>query len=321
MKRTLVIISLVVAAALSLLYRPAVGMDKLQKKYADEYSSFIPVGEMDVHYRKTGQGFPVLLIHGTSSSLHTWHYWHDILSEHFTVYSVDLPGCGLTGPHPDDDYSIAAYLEFLESFTTDVGLSGFHIAGNSLGGHIAWEYAAVSSKVSKAVLVNPSGFHMEDRKVPMVFKLGKKKLFAAIVEGLNVKPLIIKSLREVYYNDDQITPELQQRYFDLVRRKGNRKAFVRKVANTEVGEVGKLRSVGIPVLVQWGKQDVWIPVELADVFTENLPDHQLIVYDECGHVPQEEIPERSAQDAMAFLLEAEDGEEYSANTGENSEND
>ena len=283
------------------LYRPSLPLEKLTTKYTDQYSDFVEIDEMNVHYRKSGSGAPVLLIHGTSASLHTWQEWQRQLSEHFTVYSMDLPGCGLTGPHPQGDYSIQAYLDFLDAFTDKLGLESFYVAGNSLGGHIVWEYAAISSKVKKAVLVDPSGFYLADRDIPLVFRLGKKKIFASIVEGLNVKPLVSKSLKKVYYDKQLVSPELKQRYFDMIRREGNRNAFIKKVSILEVSKVEELHAIDIPVLIQWGRQDEWIPLELADIFTENLSDNQLIIYDECGHVPQEEIPEISVRDAIEFL--------------------
>lgn len=302
MKKLIIILTLVLAAGAAFLYRPSIPLEKLKSKYTNEQSAFVSIDGMNAHYRQSGSGFPVLLVHGTSSSLHTWHYWQDALSERFTVYSVDLPGCGLTGPHPEDDYTIGAYLDFLEKFTSAIGLDSFYVAGNSLGGHIAWEYAASSPKVLKAVLVDPSGFHAEDRKIPLVFTLGRKKIFAAVVEKLNVDPLIGKSLREVYFDDDLVTPELKQRYSDLIRRKGNRLAFVKKVAGVELGAEADLWKIDVPVLIQWGREDLWIPIELADIFVNNIPDNELIVYENCGHVPQEELPERSAADAMEFLL-------------------
>ncbi|MCP4122103.1 MAG: alpha/beta hydrolase [Bacteroidetes bacterium] len=285
------------------LYRPPISMEKLKARYTDEYSAFMEMDGMNVHYRIKGSGKPVLLIHGTSSSLHTWEFWEPVLTENFTVYSVDLPGCGLTGPHPDADYSIQAYLDFLKNFTKSIGLDSFYIAGNSLGGHIAWEYARIHNGIKKAVLVDPSGYYEEDRKVPLVFKLGRSKVFSSFAESLNVKPLISKSLDEVFYNDALITPALRRRYFDLVRRKGNRKAFVQKVAITELSPEEELQDVLCPVLLQWGKNDTWIPIELAEIFKNHLPDQKMIVYEQCGHVPQEEIPEISARDAMNFFLE------------------
>lgn len=158
MKKALIALAILVAALVAILYRPPLSLEKLRARYADDTSFFTEVNGMPVHYRKSGSGEPVLLVHGTSSSLHTWQYWQPLLSEHFTVYSVDLPGCGLTGPHPQSDYSIAGFLDFLDGFTTSIGLDSFHIAGNSLGGHIAWEYVIQRPDIGKVVLVDLRAF-------------------------------------------------------------------------------------------------------------------------------------------------------------------
>ena len=120
---------------------------------------------------------------------------------------------------------------------------------------------------------------------------------------MNVKPLISKSLKEVFYNNNLIQPELSQRYFDMARRKGNRRAFVQMVSAVDWSPVEELKDIECPVLIQWGREDQWIPLELSKIFIENIPDNRMIVYDECGHVPQEEIPFISVEDAIDFLLD------------------
>ena len=115
MKRLSIAILIILAGLFALAYRPSVSLDKLKEKYTDERSFFMDIDGLDVHYRKSGSGYPLLLIHGTSSSLHTWHYWQDILDDHFTVYSMDLPGCGLTGPNDGNNYSMNTFLEFLDA--------------------------------------------------------------------------------------------------------------------------------------------------------------------------------------------------------------
>jgi pimeloyl-ACP methyl ester carboxylesterase len=301
MKKFAIGVVLTLVLLLAFLYRPSIPKEKLKQKYVSEFSKFMPVNGMDVHYHDRGEGTPLLLIHGTSSSLHTWGKWEDELAKHFRVLSIDMPGGGLTGPHPDEDYSIDAYLDYLNVFTETLQLDSFYIAGNSLGGHIAWEYAAKNNKIKKLVLVDPSGFFVADKKPPLVFQLGRKKSLAKVVEKLNVKPFIKKSLKEVFYDDEKVTPELVNRYADFLRLKGNRLAFFQKVNSFKQSKESDLQKINCPTLIQWGKQDNWIPIELADIFTKNISNHQLIVYEGCGHVPQEEIPEQSVKDVIQFL--------------------
>ena len=95
-------------------------IEQLKKKYTDPYSSFVRVGEMDVHYRDQGKqtdSIPIILIHGTASSLHTYDGWTSELIKNHRVVRMDLPGYGLTGPFPNRDYSYNNYVAFLKRFS------------------------------------------------------------------------------------------------------------------------------------------------------------------------------------------------------------
>src|SRR5690606_764730 len=115
---------------------------ELLQQYTYPDSRFLRLDGMDVHCRITGKGEPVLLLHNAQSSLHTWAGWTEQLSHKYQVISVDLPGFGLTGPHPHGSYSAFMYAGFLDSLVARLDLKKFHLAGNGLGAEIAWFYAA-----------------------------------------------------------------------------------------------------------------------------------------------------------------------------------
>ena len=91
-------------------------VENLKKEYANEQSKFMDVNELQVHYREEGKGFPIVLIHGTASSLHTWNAWAKELKKTNRVIRLDLPAFGITGPNKDADYSIKGYTTFLTHF-------------------------------------------------------------------------------------------------------------------------------------------------------------------------------------------------------------
>ncbi len=302
MRKPLSIILFILVLLAVFLYRPSISLGKLAMKYSTDASKTVDVNGINAHYKQKGKGYPLLLLHGTSASCQTWDLWMDDLAKHFTVYSIDQPGSGLTGPHPDHDYSSEAYIDFLESFCNKLGIDSFYIAGNSRGGKTAWKYASQSGRIKKLIVVNPAGFYGEGHKTPMVFKLGKSKSLSKIVEGLNVKPFINKSLKEVYYNDELITKDLKNRYNDLIRLKGNRLAFFEMALQNEEGSVEELKQIKCPTLIQWGANDPWLSADLAKMYDEYIPDSKVTIYEECGHVPQEEISAKSVKDAIEFLL-------------------
>ncbi len=98
-------------------------------------------------------------VHGTGSSLYTWDAWAAALSSTHRVVRLNLPAFGLTGPRPDGDYRLDTYVAFLDRFASMLGLGNFALAGNSLGGAIAWRFAAAHpSEVSALILVDPGGY-------------------------------------------------------------------------------------------------------------------------------------------------------------------
>ena len=139
------------------LRRADIPVDQLKGKYAPPPSQFVDIDGMNAHYRVEGQGPYLLLLHGTGASLHTWEPWVRVLSDSFTVVTVDLPAFGLTGPNAANDYSTGAYNRFINGLTDHLGMTHFHLGGNSLGGYISWNYALdYPQKVDRLILV--SGF-------------------------------------------------------------------------------------------------------------------------------------------------------------------
>ncbi|MDH4255246.1 MAG: alpha/beta hydrolase, partial [Gammaproteobacteria bacterium] len=231
-------------------YTDDIPLAELTRKYATPGSRFVDVLGMRVHYRDEGDGPPLVLLHGTSSSLQTWDAWVDILRYDFRVVRLDLPGFGLTGPDPMRDYSIDRYIEFVDAFANAAGLGAFSVAGNSLGGQIAWHYALVyPERVQRLVLIDAAG-HPERAAMneSLAFRLARIPILNRFVTVLTPRSLIEKSVLEVYGEDSKVTPELVDRYFDLVRRPGNRQAFVDRVRNIDRDPVRDPRGVVQPTL-------------------------------------------------------------------------
>ncbi|MCB0565547.1 MAG: alpha/beta hydrolase [Phaeodactylibacter sp.] len=284
-------------------YHADLPLKELKARYTYSDSHFVEVQDMHVHYRRSGAGVPLLLIHGTGSSLHTWEGWTEELKEDFEIVSLDLPAFGLTGPHPKSNYSIPAYVDFLNEFVEAIGLDTFYLAGNSLGGFIAWEYAlAHPDKARKLILVCSAGWPRQ-QALPLALRLGRTPVVKDIMKHVTPRPMFEKTLREVYFDDSKITDELVDRYFELFLHQGNRQAYIDRIAQPQEADPKRLAQLDIPVLIQWGVHDPWIPVSDAYLFLDVLPNARLIPYDNAAHVPMEEIPEQTAADARGFLLE------------------
>ena len=264
---------------------------------------------MNVHYRDEGEGFPIVLIHGTAASLHTWNAWTDELKKTNRVIRMDLPAFGITGPNKNADYSIEAYTIFLHSFLEKLKLEKFHLAGNSLGGNIAWNYAAdYPGKVEKLILLDASGLP-SNKSQPAIFKMAKTPIFNSLFLYITPKFFIKKNIEEVYEDDTKITDELINRYHKMALRVGNRQAFIDR-AKTDfkpdaIANQNKLKSIQTPTLLIWGAKDLWIPLDNGIRMDRILVNSTLKVIENSGHVPMEENPIESLKLMNEFLFTSE----------------
>lgn len=283
-----------------------ISVEELKKEYANEHSKFIEINEMQVHFRDEGEGFPIVLVHGTASSLHTWDAWTNELKKTNRVIRMDLPAFGITGPNKNADYSIESYTTFLHSFVEKLNLDKFHLAGNSLGGNIAWNYAAEHpAKVEKLILVDASGLPT-NKEPPAIFKMAKTPVLRSLFLYVTPKMLITKNIKEVYADDDKVTDELVTRYHKMALRAGNRQAFIDR-AKTDFKldakiNTDRLKSIQTPTLLIWGAKDLWIPLDNGKRMNRILVNSKLEVLENSGHVPMEENPKESLELLKNFLF-------------------
>ena len=117
------------------------------------------------------------MLHGTSASLHTWDGWTDVLTKHHRVIRFDMQGFGLTGPHPDAKYRIEDYANTLIKLMDAIDINSAIVAGNSLGGSVAWSAAVLyPERVAKLVLVDSSGYPFKSESVPIGFRISSSPL-------------------------------------------------------------------------------------------------------------------------------------------------
>jgi pimeloyl-ACP methyl ester carboxylesterase len=281
--------------------RAAIHSRKIEEIYADSQSQFIEIDGLRIHYKNEGEGEAILLLHGTAASLHTWDGWTEKLKYKNRVIRFDLPAYGLTGPHPEADYSLDSYLGIIDGFADSLGLDSFTIAGNSFGGQLSWLYAANNQeRVSKLILIDPSGIPT-NREKPWIFKLAQTPVLNLILRYVTPKWFIINNLKQVMYDDSKISEEMINRYFDLSLKEGNRRAFIDRLKSEYPDRSDELKQIECPTLILWGNKDVWIPHELGEKYRNAIPDSRLEVFDKLGHIPMEEDPERTVKSVQEFL--------------------
>jgi len=301
--KILAVIAVVLFIAFFAIQKKSIPIEELKKKYANSNSKFLEFDGMQVHYRVEGEGKPIVLIHGTGASLQTWDGWTDsLVKNNYKVIRIDMPAFGLTGPNKTNDYSSKMYVDFFDRFLHQIGIDTFAMAGNSLGGEIAWKYAlAHPEKVTKLILVDPAGFYSTEKgNGAIIFKLVKIKWFANLMSKVDTKIIVNQTVKDVYFDDTKITDKQVQLYYDMSMREGNRESFSQRVQQVDKEPILDVTAIKTPTLIQWGKQDILIDISLANHFTK-IKDSKFIVYDNCGHSPQEEIPAKSVIDVLNFL--------------------
>lgn len=279
-------------------------VDQLLPLYADPAASFLEVDGARLHLMDEGRrdGPPLLLIHGTGSSLHTWDGWVRSLREHFRLIRFDLPGFGLTGPNADDDYRLTRYVETARALLDALAIERIDIAGNSLGGHIAWRLALDHpERVGRLILIDAAGYASADGRPVNVLDAGRVPIVKSLLRKVTPRSMVEQGLREVFADDSKVTAALVERHFRLLLRAGNRDAMIARLNAAWEDRESDIPSIQHPTLVLWGAQDVWIPPTVGERFADEMLNAELIVYPDAGHVPMEELPDRSAADARAFL--------------------
>ena len=281
-------------------------LNDLKIKYANSNSSFIAVNGMDVHFRDEGlqtDTIPIVLIHGTGSSLHTFNEWSDRLKKSHRVIRMDLPAYGLTGPFPDGNYTMANYTAFLKDFLIALNIKQCVLAGNSLGGAIAWNFTLEQpSMVTKLILIDASGYPIASKSVPIAFSLAKIPVINKLLTFITPRFLVRSSVENVYFDSSKVTDLVVERYFNLTLRAGNRKAFVDRLKTPkDTSTYNNIKYIQQPTLILWGSQDLLIPVENAYKFQEDLPNNTLVILENTGHTPMEESPLESLAPVINFL--------------------
>ena len=285
-------------------FKKDIPVTELYKTYTSQASKFVEIMGMNVHYRDEGNvndSLPLVFIHGTSSSLHTWDAVTSLLQSQKRIIRFDLPGFGLTGPQPKADYSFDAYENFVDSVLRYLKISRCIIAGNSLGGGIAWRYALHHPlQVKKIIAIDASGFPAIGAKGNIGFTIARTPVLKHFIKYVTPRFLVAKSLQQSYGDASKITDSLVERYYALTLRSGNRQALIDRMQFGFPNESALISQIQQPSLIIWGDLDRLIPVRNAYQFKQAIRNSELMIIKGSGHVPMEENPAVVAERIKSF---------------------
>lgn len=304
-----VLIALAVVAWLAL-RGPDIPYATLEATYAGKSSRFVDLpGGLRVHYEDEGDpGAPLLvLLHGYGDSFTSWDSWVRELGGKFRIIRLDFPGHGLTRAPEGYVLDIEKLADLVDAFAAELRLPKFAVAGNSMGGGVAWELAVRHpERVDALVLLDAAGFPNEKppAKVPLAFRILRYPWGRALLRNIDNRPLIDEGLKTDVYDRSVITPTLVDRWAELQRAPGHRAILMSINLGSGHATPELLGRITVPTLVINGESDVLIEPASARKFAAAIPGAKLIIYPQVGHLPQIEIPQRSAADVAEFLQSA-----------------
>jgi len=245
----------------------------------------------------------VLLLHGFGASLQAWDDWAPALEKNLRVLRIDIPGFGLSGPAVNKDYSDAADVARVIALLDQLGVQQVIMAGHSMGGRIAWNLtAAHPERVSKLVLLSPDGFPDPNAKSDKTYEV--PTLLGLMQYSLPQWALRMGGVTPAFADDSQLTPQMMQRYHDMMLAPGVRTALLERMRQTRNSDpVARLQSITVPTLLIWGEKDAFIPVGNAQDYLKAMPQAKLVTLPGVGHVLHEEAPQASVQVVLDFLSE------------------
>ena len=273
----------------------------LEQKYGDSALRTAVVDGVSLRYRLEGSGPALVLIHSHYMDMTMWEAWLPLLTPHFSVLRYDLSGHGLTGPDPSGEYSVDRDVKLLESLLKLLQLDSVAVVGSSLGGNIAFTFAAQQpQRVPALVLINSGGLKRagsrSGREIPG---------WADHLLPLVPPAALHRFLTWMATDDGAITDAIKTRFVDFWRREGNRPAELARLRQFETGEPDPLlAAITAPVLILWGEDNPQLPVALSAEFEKKLTAASRVqrkTYPGAGHLLPLERPAESAADTLAFL--------------------
>ena len=273
----------------------------------DNYQ-YVKINGVSIAYTDSGKknGQTVLLVHGFASFSFTWKRLLELFPENIRVVCIDLKGYGYSEKICDDKLSPFEQSRILDGFIKKLDLKEFSIIAHSMGGAISllgmFEHD-IASRVRKLVLIDTAGLF---QKIPdfiddLTIMTPNNPLLRLTDENLMARMV----LETVYYDKSKIKEEVIKEYADVLRMDNAKECLIGSANQIAIANIRsfhkKMSALKIPTLLIWGEEDNIIDLEDAFLFFHNLPGAKLKIIPECGHNPQEEKPQETAEIIGKFL--------------------
>jgi pimeloyl-ACP methyl ester carboxylesterase len=303
------------AVAVKLLSRPRdVDWEKNRETvFNADYSRFVMVDGVRVHYQEAGSKTapPLLLIHGFASSTLVWSEVLLKLADlGFHVIAPDLLGYGYSGKPRQNEYTIKGQARMIIGLLDQLGIERADFVGTSYGGAVAATCALDHpDRVKKLVMIGAVSNNDPTRYLLVRF-------FRSPVIGELIAPLLIGSrvllrrrMKRVYDRHSLVLDErrVESRHRPL-RAAATQRAMIRTARHWDAERIGReAHLIKQPTLLVWGEIDRDVPVANGERLNREIPGSRLVIFRDCGHLPQEEFPREFTEVVAQFLSPLECG--------------
>ena len=262
----------------------------------------VAIHDVPIHYRQSGTGPAVVLIHSHYFDMGMWDPWAQALEPDYTVIRYDLSSHGLSGPHPGNDYSMAEDVRLLAALLDALDIGSAHMVGSSLGGNIAFHFAALHpARTLSVTLINSGGIQRQ----PKAGREGEIPAWADKVLRILPRYVFRRFIDWMIVNEELDTQKIAERFHAMLRREGNRSAEMQRMRQFEYRDSAPvLARITAPVLIQWGADNPQLPVSQVHDFRQGLGAAAVLhskVYRNAGHVLPLEQPHSTVEDFRMFL--------------------
>jgi len=273
---------------------------------AREQGRYVTVAGIETFVITLGTGPDVVLLHGNPSSSYSWRHWLPKLAERFRVHAIDLPGYGFSEKPADAPYTASWMAGHVAAYLDVVQVESAILVGNSMGGGIASEIAAIYPRRARAlVLVAPGGLPSDEVEAPpFAYQLARLPGVASLAPFLPLRPMIAATLRSGYFDPSLVTDADIDAYTLPLRSEGGLRAFIASATREDAFDRSLLvRGIRVPTLVLLGEVDRFVPLSVGRAYHSLIEGSRLVVIEGTGHLPQEERADAALAAVEGWLAE------------------
>jgi pimeloyl-ACP methyl ester carboxylesterase len=269
------------------------------------------ITHLDLAFSEYGKGHnkTMLFIHGFGESRYTWRFLVHNLSKKYHLVTIDMKGFGESPKLEDDDYSVYDQARVVNEFITKKNLQNITVVGRSFGGGVALvlalmqEHKIIKSRLDKLILINSMSYQ---QKLPSMMRVLTYPVIGFLgIHLMNNRTIAREAYSFAFCNDELIPTSSIEHSAKMLSMPLAKYAYLKTVNNIIPDDIkimeNSYKNITLPTLILWGKKDVSIPYKFGKRLHKDIPNSYLKIFENVGHMPQEEAPQRVLREINRFM--------------------